>query len=134
MIGYDIEKVLESFEIIIDTREKSNSKADRRYNGFGCRYTKFALEVGDYCGNAILPSGRHVIECGTKAITPACAIERKMDINELVGCFVGRKNNSKMKWSERLKLSVGSFFFVRMQVGLISLRIAIDLKWILKFY
>ena len=30
MIGYDIEKVLESFEIIIDTREKSNSKADRR--------------------------------------------------------------------------------------------------------
>ena len=101
MIGYDIEKVLESFEIIIDTREKSNSKADRRYNGFGCRYTKFALEVGDYCGNAILPSGRHVIECGTKAITPACAIERKMDINELVGCFVGRKKEQFKNEMER---------------------------------
>lgn len=130
MKSYDQVKTLSSFRIVIDTREHVNERAKRRYMQFGVPFERRKLDVADYTYDAVLPSGRSILECRE----PVALIERKMDINELVGCFVGRKNNSKMKWSERLKLSVGSFFFVRMQVGLISLRIAIGRKWILKFY
>lgn len=105
MIGYDIEKVLETFQIVIDTREQSNKRAERRYLQFDVPYKKSALSVGDYCYDAVLPSGKHIIECGTKAITPLTAIERKMDLNELVGCFVSKKKEQFKNELERAKIA-----------------------------
>lgn len=90
--GYEEFKCLSTLRIIIDTREKPGKKADHRYSQFCCPYMKSGLLVGDYCFNVNLPSGRELIEVGSKAITPKyVAIERKCCLDEAISIFVGNK-------------------------------------------
>lgn len=92
---FDQKAVLESFRILVDTREQDTPKATYRYRSFGCPYGKATLRYGDYAYNAVLPS-RNKIYDESSTITPLCAIERKMDLDELAGCFTrGRERFTK---------------------------------------
>lgn len=97
MKSYDQVKTLSSFRIEIDTREHVNERAKRRYMQFGVPFERRKLDVADYTYDAVLPSGRSILECRE----PVALIERKMDINELVGCFVGRKKEQFKNEMER---------------------------------
>ena len=83
---FEQRKVLESFEVLIDTREQDTKRARRRYETFGAPYRRATLSYGDYTYNAMLPDGKPLINTEQTA-EPFCAIERKMNLDELAQCF-----------------------------------------------
>ncbi|MDD6401186.1 MAG: ERCC4 domain-containing protein [Lachnospiraceae bacterium] len=85
MTGYQIKKALESFRIIVDTREQATNKLEARLKDFGCPYERATLDYGDYTFNVTLADG---VLCDTSVkVAPKVAIERKMDIDELALCL-----------------------------------------------
>lgn len=78
--------LLNSFRVIVDTREQATASAVRRYESFGCPYSRATLRYGDYTYNATLPSGSPLYDEG-KTVLPRCVVERKMSLDELAGCF-----------------------------------------------
>lgn len=85
MTPIEIEKILDSMIILRDTREQDTARARRRYKAFGIPCKKAVLDYGDYTYNAELPSGS--IYNDSDRIRPLCAIERKMNLDELAQCF-----------------------------------------------
>lgn len=79
-------EVLNSFEILCDTREQDTDRARKRYASFGVPYHRATLNYGDYTYNAILPNGEKLHDI-SKTINPFCVVERKMDLDELADCF-----------------------------------------------
>ncbi len=82
---FQVNEILESFRIIIDTREHTTPKASERYKSFGVPVERATLDYGDYCANITLPSGP--LHDTVTRIQPACVIERKMSLDELAQCF-----------------------------------------------
>lgn len=86
MTIFDQKEVLRSFEVLVDTREQDTQRARKRYALFGVPYQKATISYGDYTYNATLPSGQKIYDT-SKTIMPLCAVERKMDLDELAGCY-----------------------------------------------
>lgn len=100
MEGYEIDACLGSMEILVDTREQPSEKAAKRYNAFGCPYSRVTLNYGDYTYNFTKPDGTEII-----GQTPVCGdvvIERKMNLEELSGCFCQSRDRFKREF-ERAK-------------------------------
>lgn len=93
MTAKEIDSVLETFEIVVDTREQNTPRSRKRFRSFGVPYTRATLDYGDYCGQVTLPNGEKINapkEDGR--IHPICSVERKMDLDELAGNITnGRK-------------------------------------------
>lgn len=88
---FEQKEVLKTFEILIDTREQNTARARRRYESFGVPFRRSTLSYGDYTYDAVLPSGAHILDAD-KTAEPLCAVERKMNLDELAQCFTrGRK-------------------------------------------
>lgn len=83
---FEERSVLESFSIIVDTREHKTDQAMRRYKSFGVPWCRGHLDYGDYTYNAILPDGRPLFDT-SETIKPLSVIERKQSIDELCMCF-----------------------------------------------
>lgn len=79
-----VDAILGTFRIIVDNREQSTPKARRRYKAFGA-VEHATLSYGDYCGNIDI-NGKPLLDTSAR-ISPACAIERKMSLDELAMCF-----------------------------------------------
>lgn len=95
MDPFEQKAVLESFTILRDSREQDTDRARRRYAAMNAPCERATLSYGDYTYNAILPSGDplHDLE---KTVLPLCAIERKMNLDELEQCFTrGRERFRK---------------------------------------
>ncbi|MDY2594636.1 MAG: ERCC4 domain-containing protein [Oliverpabstia sp.] len=91
MTLYNQEKVLQSMEILVDSREQPTERARKRYERFGCLYRRVTLSYGDYAYNAVLPDGSYIYDVES-TVAPHCVVERKMDLDELAACFCkGRK-------------------------------------------
>lgn len=86
MTIFDQKAVLDSFEILHDSREQDTERARKRYDSFGIPHQKAVLNYGDYSYNATLPDGSKIYDT-SKTISPACAVERKMNLDELASCF-----------------------------------------------
>lgn len=86
MTDYDVLETLESFRIIVDTREQATPKAAERYEAFGVPVERGTLSFGDYCANITLPDGGQ-LHAISERITAPCVIERKMNLDELAQCF-----------------------------------------------
>lgn len=86
MDHFETAAVLKTFEVIVDTREQDTPRARQRYNAFGVPFRRGTLAYGDYCGNVILPNGRSLLDL-SETLHPLCAVERKMNLDELAGCF-----------------------------------------------
>ena len=78
--------VLESFEVLADTREQNTARARDRYERIGVPVSRAKLNFGDYTYNATLPDGTRLHDT-EKPVTPYCAIERKMSLDELAMCL-----------------------------------------------
>lgn len=86
MDGCDILNVLDSFEILTDSREQPTDKAKRRYDDFECPYERCTLSYGDYTYNATLPGGNKIFDT-TQTVKGHAIVERKMDLVELSNCL-----------------------------------------------
>lgn len=85
MDNFEIDEILKSFRIIVDTREQTTARASRRIRQFGCHSERATMNYGDYSANITLPTGE-LLDV-SKRISPACVIERKMSLDELAGCL-----------------------------------------------
>lgn len=85
MEGFDIDTCLESFQILVDSREQPSARATKRYKSFGCPYHRHTLCYGDYTYNFQLPNGDMLF--GDETVSGDVVIERKMSLEELSGCF-----------------------------------------------
>ncbi len=79
-------EVLKSFRVLVDRREQPTDRARRRYASFGSPYERVTLSYGDYAYNADLPGGGTIYDI-SDTIRPMFAVERKMNLDELAGCF-----------------------------------------------
>ena len=79
-------EVLRSFEILVDTREQPSKRAQKRYESFGVPHQRATLDYGDYTYNVVLPGGAYLHDV-SQTIKPLCAVERKMNLDELAGCY-----------------------------------------------
>ena len=81
MNPFDLQRTLDTMEIIIDSREHPTAEAARRWKSFGCPYVIEALKSGDYSARFTLPNGE-IFDMRDKVI-----FERKMDLSEICGNF-----------------------------------------------
>lgn len=79
------EDVLKSLSVLIDSREQDTERARKRYQAFSVPYSRAALDYGDYTYNATI-DGKPIFNTDER-IYPLCAVERKMNLDELAGCF-----------------------------------------------
>lgn len=82
----DIKTVLSSMTVLVDSREQDTDRARWRYASIGLPVERCVLDYGDYSYNATLPDGRRIYDTSDR-IRPTVAIERKMNLDELAGCF-----------------------------------------------
>lgn len=78
---FELEKMLESMIILVDTREHPNKAFERRVESFGYPWERTKLDFGDYSCKYIDLEGQEV------SLSGHVAIERKQDGNELAMCF-----------------------------------------------
>lgn len=83
---FDERNLLETFEVIVDTREQLTKRSEQRYKSFGVNYYRGTLNYGDYCGNITFPDGTKLHDISA-TISAKCVVERKMNLDELAGCF-----------------------------------------------
>lgn len=76
----EIDKILETFTIIVDTREQDTQQAKQRYKSFNAPYVRQKLNFGDY--SAFVYRGSEIVSLESK-----CVIERKYDLSELAMCY-----------------------------------------------
>ena len=98
---FEQKEVLKTFEILVDTREQDTEKSRKRYEEFGVPYTKKTLSYGDYTYNLILPNGTKLYD-NSGTISPICAVERKMNLDELAGCFTRSRQRFQREFERAL--------------------------------
>lgn len=86
MTAYEQAEMLSSMQIFIDTREQPTDKAKKRYEAFGVPYERRKLNYGDYTYTAQKPDGTWIFK-DDEEVKPFLSVERKMNLDELAGCF-----------------------------------------------
>ena len=81
----EFEDVLKSLSILIDNREQDTERARKRYKAFSVPYARATLDYGDYTYNAVI-NGIPMHDTNSR-LYPRCVVERKMNLDELAGCF-----------------------------------------------
>lgn len=77
----EIEKVLRSMVILVDSREHPTAEAKKRWDRFEVPYQRECLKSGDYSAKFDLPEG------GVLDLKDICVVERKMSIGEICNNF-----------------------------------------------
>lgn len=99
MIKYNppqIEKMLSSMTILIDTREQDTKSFKTRCEGFSCPSRRLKLDYGDY-------ACEYLSSCENSFKTlPSAVVERKSGILELCGNFTSGRERFKREF-ERAK-------------------------------
>jgi len=94
MDAWELEQILSSMKIIVDTREQNSERAGKRYRSFSVPYLRQKLNYGDY-------SAQYTDLFGDVHIIKA-AIERKMNLEELSSCFTSQRKRFEAEF-ERAK-------------------------------
>ena len=96
MDNFQVKEILETFQVIADTREQNTPRAVERFDAFGAEMQRATLRYGDYCWNVRSPDGWFYDT--SKTITPLCVIERKMSLDELAACFTRDRDRFKREF------------------------------------
>lgn len=81
MHGFEIDTALKTLTVLVDTREQPTLRLKKRIKDMGVPAVRRKLDFGDYSAAVTLSGGSEY------SIEKAVCIERKMDIDELCGCF-----------------------------------------------
>lgn len=93
----DIESTLKTFRVIVDTREQATPAAKQRIESIGAPIERATLNYCDYAANVTLPDGRILYDISGR-VSPLCAIERKMSLDELAGCLTRDRERFKREF------------------------------------
>ena len=93
----EIESILDTFQIIADTREQNTNQAAERFKSFGFPVQRATLSYGDYCGNILLPNGKWLLDVSS-TVNPMCVVVRKMSLDELASCFTSGRNRFRKEF------------------------------------
>ena len=77
----ELEQVLKTLVILVDTKEQPNERYKQRLISMGVPCERRKLDFGDYSAKVTLPSGKE------KTLQNSVCIERKMAIDEICNCF-----------------------------------------------
>ena len=88
----EIDSILSTINIIVDTREQNTAALKRRIAGFGCPAVRQKLDFGDYSFTFTLPDG--TVQNGQNI----AVVERKMDLDELASCFTKSRARYKREF------------------------------------
>ena len=86
MDSFEVKDILQTFRVVVDTREQVTPKAKERYAAFGVPVERCTLDYGDYAGNITLTNNKPLYSIEER-IKPLCVVERKMSLDELASCF-----------------------------------------------
>lgn len=103
------EEILKSFTVLIDKREQDTERARKRYEAFSVPYNRATLDYGDYTFNAMI-DGVPIYDTGSR-ICPKCAVERKMNLDELAACFTHERKRFQAEM-ERAKAEKAKVFLL----------------------
>lgn len=78
---FEIDRMLDSMVVLVDTREQDTQAMRERLEGMGRPYRRCKLDFGDYSCEITRPDGT------AASAADKVAIERKMNLDELCGCF-----------------------------------------------
>lgn len=81
MTPFELRDALDGMVVLVDTREQDTSRLRARLDDMGCAYERQKLDFGDYSAKFPLPGG------GWLDLSSAVCVERKMNLDELCGCF-----------------------------------------------
>lgn len=82
----EIDDVMRTFTIWVDTREQPTERAKIRYRQFGCPYKRQKLDFGDYSAVLYLPDGKEL------SLADKRVVERKLGYTELCACFTHERD------------------------------------------
>lgn len=85
MDNFEVSEVLNTFEIIVDTREQETYKSQARYEALGVPYYRQTLNYGDYTYNVKI-DGKDLHSTEVR-VNGLCVVERKQNLDELANCF-----------------------------------------------
>ena len=100
MDNFQITQILDSMSILIDSREQPTEKATRRFNSFGCDYSRATLDFGDYTFNFVCNNVAHFNI--NHRIVPEVMIERKYSVDEIAQNFTRERDRFRREF-ERMK-------------------------------
>lgn len=110
MDDFDIQRIMKSFRIIIDTREQVTKRAEKRYADMGVEFDRAVLDFGDYTYNLTLPDGQlHDI---SKRIKGRCVIERKQNLDELAMCFTRSRDRFRREFQRAQEADAKVFLLI----------------------
>lgn len=107
---FEQDAMLQSMQILVDTREQNTERARKRYATFGVPYSRATLSYGDYCYNAQLPNGEWLFKEG-EIVSAPIAIERKMNLDELAMCFTRERDRFEREF-QRAKANNARIFLL----------------------
>lgn len=85
----EIEQILSTLVLLVDTREQPNKRAERRYAQTGLPIRRQKLDFGDYSCAATGLNGEEI------SLANRVVIERKMSTDELCMCFCRERERFK---------------------------------------
>lgn len=102
----EIDQVLSSMCVLVDTREQKTEISERRYAQFGRPYRREKLNVGDYSAEFVLPGGKQF------SLKDTVVIERKNSIDELCMCFTSQRARFEREFQRAAKVGIKVYLLV----------------------
>lgn len=106
----EINKILSTLTILIDTREKKISHITKKFKEKEISYESYKLDYGDY-------SCQIELDGKTISFEDKCAIERKQHFSELAGNLTSNRD----RWENELIRSEGCKFYLLIEDSLNNL-------------
>lgn len=97
---------METFTILIDTREQQTPALEQRIAQFGCPIKRQKLDFGDYSAQVTLPTGV------TYSLADKVVIERKMSADELITCFTSQRVRFTKEFERAQKAGARTYLLV----------------------
>lgn len=110
MTALEIETILDTFRIIVDTREQETERARHRYKAFGVPYERGTLRYGDYSAN-ISFDGLPLYDISVPVFSK-CIIERKMSLDELAICFTSNRDRFEREFERAVENNARIYLIV----------------------
>lgn len=110
MNNFEIKSILDSFEIIVDTREQVTYRSESRYKDFGVPYRRQTLNYGDYTYNVqIKDKDLHRKDYKVNGL---CIVERKQNLDELAACFTRGRDRFEREFERAAQNNAKSYLLI----------------------
>lgn len=100
----EIDKALQTFTILVDTREQPTERSRKRLDSMQCPVERKKLNFGDYSAKCTYNGTEYSLEYSV-------AVERKMNIDELCNCFCKDRKRFTKEF-ERAKEAGGKIYLL----------------------